>query len=125
VKLLVATNRTQGRRTNDFSFCVEGELVNPFLPACASDLADPDGGCGCGRSFAGLNSHRATTTAEIREVDFTGADVLEAVRASLDQSGWGSEHAADVAQGLIRVADHFPVGTVVERRLDALQERAV
>jgi hypothetical protein len=123
VKLLVATNRTQGLRANDFSFCVEGELVNPFLPTCGSDLADPDGGCGCGRSFAGLNSQRATTTAEIREVDFTEADVLEAVRASLEQSGWGSEHAPEVAQELISVADHFPVGTVVERRLDELQER--
>ena len=39
------------------------------------------------RSFAGLNSHRATTTAEVREVDLTEADVVDAVRSSLDAAG--------------------------------------
>ena len=123
MKLLVATTRTQGQRTNDFSYCVDGELVNPFLPVCAGDEADPDGGCGCGRSFAGLNSHRATTTAEVREVGFTEADVREAVRSSLEDSGWDSSYAAEITQELIRIAGSFAVGTVVERRLDDIQER--
>ena len=66
MKVLVATSQTQGQRENDFNFCVEGELVTVGL-VCATDRYDPDGGCGCGRAFAGLNSHRATTTAKVKE----------------------------------------------------------
>ncbi|WP_439331120.1 DUF7715 family protein [Modestobacter altitudinis] len=44
----------------------EGEFV--FLEdVCRVDRQDPDGGCGCGRAFAGMNSHRATT-AIVRDV---------------------------------------------------------
>ncbi|WP_457008536.1 DUF7715 family protein [Geodermatophilus sp. SYSU D00965] len=38
-----------------------------------------DGGCGCGRSFSGMNSHRATTTAVVREVDLSYEDLRLAV----------------------------------------------
>lgn len=125
MKLLVATSRTQGRRANDYDFCVEGELVTPFLPVCARDRADPDGGCGCGRGFAGLNSQRATTTAEIREVELSETDALEAVRSSLEQSGWDPTDAPEMVAGLLEIAEKFPVGAVVERRLyDIVQRRA-
>jgi hypothetical protein len=53
LKLLTATNVTQGYRDNDFHWCVEGELVHIGV-VCASDRGDADGNCGCGRSFAGL-----------------------------------------------------------------------
>jgi|SRR6476661_1935988 len=62
MKLLVATARTQGARINDYNWCIEGELVR-IGEVCARDRAEPDGGCGCGRGFGGLNSHRATTSA--------------------------------------------------------------
>jgi hypothetical protein len=123
MKLLVATTRTQGRRANDFSHCVEGELVTPYTPTCALDEADPDGGCGCGRAFAGLNSHKATTTAQIRNVDLTEADVLEAVRSSLEYSGWDPADAPEIARELVTVAENFPVGAVLERRLDVIRQR--
>ncbi len=76
MKVLTATVTTQGYRGNDFDYCVEGELVHIGM-VCAKDRSDPDGGCGCGRAFAGLNSHRATTTAMIREIDFTRSDYLD------------------------------------------------
>ncbi len=122
MKVLTATVTTQGYRGNDFDYCVEGELVHVGM-VCAKDRSDPDGGCGCGRAFAGLNSHRATTTAMIREVDFTRGDYVEALRSSLAQQGWDAAAAQDEADSLLLLADALPVGVVVERRLSKIAVR--
>ncbi len=122
MKVLTATVTTQGYRGNDFDYCVEGELVHIGM-VCAKDRSDPDGGCGCGRAFAGLNSHRATTTAMIREIDFTRSDYLEALRSSLAQQGWDAATAQDEADSLLLLADALPVGVVVERRLSRIAVR--
>ncbi len=100
MKLLTATGLTQGYRDNDFHFCVEGELVHIDLP-CAMDRGDADGACGCGCSFGGLNSHHATTTAMIRDVEgFGPGDYLEALRSSLEQQGYDSSQAVHEAAAL-------------------------
>src|SRR4029078_5543731 len=78
MKVLVATRRSQGDRKGDFSFCVPGELVY-LASICDCDLLFPKHGCGCSRGFAGLSSLRATTTAEVVDLDFTVADYVEAV----------------------------------------------
>ncbi len=122
MKALTATVTTQGYRGNDFDYCVEGELVHVGM-VCAKDRSDPDGGCGCGRAFAGLNSHRATTTAMIREVDFTRGDYVEALRSSLAQQGWDAAAAQDEADSLLLLAEALPVGVVVERRLSKIAVR--
>ena len=122
MKVLTATVTTQGYRGNDFDYCVEGELVHVGM-VCAKDRSDPDGGCGCGRAFAGLNSHRATTTAMIREVDFTRGDYVEALRSSLAQQGWDAAAAQDEADSLLLLAEALPVGVVVERRLSKIAVR--
>ncbi len=122
MKVLTATVTTQGYRGNDFDYCVEGELVHIGM-VCAKDRSDPDGGCGCGRAFAGLNSHRATTTAMIREIDFTRGDCVEALRSSLAQQGWDAAAAQDEADSLLLLADALPVGVVVERRLSRIAVR--
>ena len=125
VKLLTATGLTQGYRDNDFHFCIEGELVHIDLP-CAEDRIDPDGPCGCGRSFGGLNSHYATTTAMIRDIeDFSPADYLEALRSSLDQQGYDSSQAVHEAAALHCLARSWPAGTVVERRLNQIVSRGI
>jgi hypothetical protein len=125
LKLLTATNAGQGLRDNDFHWCVEGELVHIGM-VCARDQDDPDGGCGCGRSFAGLNSHRATTTAMVREIPgFTEDDYVLAVRSSLEQQGCDpsfAEHEAALLRCLVR---DWPVGVIVERRLDEIVVRQV
>ncbi|TDD76132.1 hypothetical protein E1293_27420 [Actinomadura darangshiensis] len=125
LKLLTATNSSQGIRDNDFDWCVEGELVHIGM-VCARDRDDPDGGCGCGRSFAGLNSHRATTTAMVRDVPgFTEADYVLAIRSSLEQQGCDpsfAEHEAALLRCLVR---DWPVGVIVERRLDEIVVRQV
>ncbi|MFA1547360.1 DUF7715 family protein [Actinomadura chokoriensis] len=125
LKLLTATNAGQGLRDNDFDWCVEGELVH-IGTVCARDQGDPDGGCGCGRSFAGLNSHRATTTAMVRDVPgFTEDDRVLAIRSSLEQQGCDpsfAEHEAALLRCLVR---DWPVGVIVERRLDEIVVRQV
>ena len=132
MRVLVATARTNGKVAGDFSFCIEGELVTIDEP-CATDRDDPEGGCGCGRSFAGLNSHRATTTAQVRESELSEADVREAIRSSLTDGGWidvdrtpREDAEAMVDEALARVlaiAEHFPPGTVVGRRLERVFPR--
>ena len=125
MKILTATSRTQGQRPNDFHWCIEGELVH-FGLVCAADQADPDGGCGCGRSFAGLNSHRATTTAMVRDIGgFTTGDYVEAIRSSLSQQGWDASTAAEEAGELMAIVADWPVGAVAERRLYAVSVRMV
>ncbi|TQF65821.1 hypothetical protein FK531_20575 [Rhodococcus spelaei] len=123
MRALVATAQTQGLRDNDFDYCVEGELVWIGL-VCAKDEADPDGGCGCGRAFGGLNSHRATTTARVAEIEgFTHDDYVEALRSGLQQAGWPPNLAEELARELLVIAKHWPVGTVIERRIDQFQAR--
>ncbi|WP_395110376.1 hypothetical protein [Actinomadura sp. SCN-SB] len=125
MKLLTATNVSQGYRDNDFALCVEGELVH-IGEVCARDKGNPDGGCGCGRSFAGLNSHLATTTAMVREIPgFTDDDYVLALRSSLEQQGCDAsfaEHEAALLRILVR---DWPVGVIVERRLDEIVVRQV
>ena len=124
MKVITATARTQGRRDNDFYWCVDGELVIPPTSICARDRDDPDGGCGCGRSFGGLSSHRATTTAQVSEIEgFTRDDYLVAVRSSLDEQGWPTEVAADIVDLMMEVAGSFPIGTVLEHRDDHIVVR--
>lgn len=123
MKILVATGQTQGKRTNDYNWCVEGELVFIGL-ACATDERDPDGGCGCGRAFSGLSSSRGTTTARVAELSgLTGAAYAEALRSGLAEQGYEAELAPAIAESLLDLVRPWPVGTVVERRLDEIRPR--
>ena len=124
MKVLVATVRTQGARDNDYNWCIEGELVR-IGEVCARDRADPDGGCGCGRGFGGLNSHRATTTAIVADTPLHRAEYVEALRSSLQQQGYDpcACCSVDEADDLAALVSGWPVGTVVERRLDELVVR--
>ena len=127
MRLVVATTRDQGRRENDFNFCVDGELVMLGM-VCARDQADPDGGCGCGRAFTGLSSHKATTTAQVRDVDLTQADLMLAVQSHLEQSGWtamgvGDDSAREFVAEMVELGEQFDEGTIVERRIDDVRPR--
>ena len=124
MKVLVATEQAQGTRENDYHWAIEGELVR-IGEVCGEDRGDPDGECGCGRGFAGLNSHQATTTARVAEVPLTRADYIEAVRSSLQADGWRpcADCAADEADDLADYVAEWPVGAIVERRLTLLQVR--
>jgi hypothetical protein len=129
--LLTATRKGQGERAGDFSFTVEGELVL-VGPVCARDQADPDGGCGCGRAFSGLSSHRATTTAIVRDLAFDEADVQAAVESYFAGTGLGpdtlgvtdfAELVEETVFQTLAFARPWQPGTVLRRRLDWLTRR--
>lgn len=94
---------------------------------CTGDLRDPDGPCGCGRGFSGMNSHRAISTTLVVEIALAHAEVHKALKSHLEAGGWldparCTPDEADVIveellRDMLQVANHFPVGTVVSRRL--------
>ena len=133
MRVLTATNQDQGARDGDFTFATEGELVLLEF-VCASDRRDPESGCGCGRAFAGMSSHRATTTALVRELDLTPDDVELAVTGYYLAGGSGPEVIGDLeftdlvsdsTHEVIGFAQWFPVGTVLGRRPDSVFPRTV
>ncbi|MUL63633.1 hypothetical protein BOO86_04090 [Mycobacterium sp. CBMA 234] len=123
MKILVATALTQGVRGNDYNYCVTGELVWVQEP-CDRDRRDPEGGCGCGRGFAGLASHRATTTAQVVDADMTREELVLAMRTSLTDGGWPLDWAEAIADENLAMAAAFATGTVIERRLEEFWPRA-
>ena len=132
MKLLTATRERQGERDGDFCFAVEGELVLLGF-VCASDEADPDGGCGCGRAFSGMSSMRATTTALVRDLDLSVDDVRTAVEGYYVAAGLGpdvigrggfAELVTATVDEMVDIAPSLPAGAVVGRRLDNLVWRS-
>lgn len=124
MRLLTATGRTQGWRPNDFNACIEGELVMPPTMVCARDQDDPDGACGCGRAWAGLASHRATTTAVVQELPgISREDYVEAIRSSLGEQGWPTGESEEIADVMIEIAAEHRPGTVLEQRLGEIAAR--
>jgi hypothetical protein len=125
MKVLTATAAGQGERDNDFHWAVEGELVW-IGDVCATDRRDPDGGCGCGRAFSGLSSHRATTTAQVRDLPLSREDLITALVGYFESAGYGvvprHELEPDLDQLLQYVAT-LAVGTTIERRLDIVRQR--
>ena len=122
MNVITATSQTQGDQPGDFCWTAHSELVRP-TDACTRDQLDPDsGGCGCARAWLGLSTSRSTTTAVVRDLDLTRADVVLALAAHLYRGGWtdhGCEaRCAEQADELLDIAAAFPVGTVLGRRLD-------
>jgi hypothetical protein len=133
IKIPVATDRTLGQRDNDFSWTQAGEPVYPGF-VCARDEKDPDGGCGCGRSFSGLVTGKATTTAVIRELAMTKDQLREAVYNSYVRGGWITPAEPDplddmivdgTLEEMLEIGGMFPAGSVIERRLDDYTQRAL
>jgi lysyl-tRNA synthetase class II len=126
MKVFVATNKTQGKRATDFFRAIEGELVMRPLIICDKQI---DGPCGCKRAYAGMDSHKGTTTIEVVERDM---DVDEYGRRFFDcyqKAGLTSvllEEAKLEAARLADLAAQFDEGDVLEirgRRLNCRWER--
>lgn len=129
MRVMIATQRTQGAVPGDYFWALEGELVTPVTASCASSQR-----CGCERGFPGLASSRATTTAMVVErAEITGARLREALQDSLDRQGWlrhlDDDQIQDLlddhAQAIQNVCGHFEVGAVVGRRESAVYIRAL
>src|SRR3954453_3212555 len=118
MKLLTATRERQGEQDGDFCFATEGELVLLGF-VCATDEADPDGGCGCGRAFSGMSSLGATTTALVRDLDLSIDELRLAVEGYYAAAGMGPDvigapEFADVVSAT--VDDMADVASVVTGR---------
>lgn len=118
MKLIVATKEKQRMRENDFHHADEDEIVY-FGTEC--DCETVDGPCGCKRSLVGIESHKGSTTFKVVEKDITEKELRKMLKENLAKAGWGqiSNRAinSDV-RGLIRLAEQFPVGSILERRGD-------
>lgn len=126
--VLQATDRTQGHRSTDYHWCLEGELVYLPFQECS------DRSCGCSRGFAGLESRKATTTACVAERrDLTRDALAECVARSLFDGGWITSLDPDdeLVYELVReitelargYAEKFGAGVVIEREGDFVQIR--
>ncbi|MBT8216900.1 MAG: hypothetical protein KJO17_08635, partial [Acidimicrobiia bacterium] len=83
MRILEATSETQGDRDDDYHWCTDGELT--YIQGTDCDRPD----CGCERGWAGVDSHRATTTVQV--VDRPGmavADLAADLALSLFDGGW-------------------------------------
>lgn len=123
--MLTATSQGADR-ADDFCYAVEGEIVTVTV-VCDSPR------CGCDRALGGLNSHRATTTVMVREVDLTIDDLGLAALGYLESAGWaeliagrsmpdGPDPVRSLALELVQfsadIASDFDEGTVLRVALD-------
>jgi hypothetical protein len=129
MKVLVATQATQGTRSTDVDAATVGELVRP--PAVEHPGEPVDDPCGCRRCLVGIDSGRPTTTVQVVDRPaLTPEELRRAVFVSLHRAGAArpgecdsETWAAAVADELIDWAALFPVGTVLERRATTLRAR--
>lgn len=127
MKALVATRATQGQRASDCMECVDGELLW-MTDVCPYSRAHPDGECPCGRSFRGLASDGATTTAVIRDVrGLTREHYVDALRSCIDCNDECSciVDTEGLVDAMLALARNLPDGAVIERRVDVLKIRTV
>ena len=117
MKILVATARTQGQRSNDFRFVPEGE---PLMPGQECKGEEVDGRCGCRRSLTGVECRKATTTALVTEVRHDRRWLTRLFRRSLMRVGLRPEpgEVKQLVDRAILMASSFATGTVIERRGD-------
>lgn len=121
MKVLVSTNISQGQRKSDFCFVSEGEIVC-YGFECSLDDKNIDDSCGCKRSLVGINSRTGTTTFKVAEWCGTEEEWEKKVEESFYLSGW--ERAIDCTE-LLKIADKYPVGTILEKRGDIIQHRLI
>ena len=114
MKVFVAASSGAKKRSDDFNWTVDGQLVS--LPLDVSDCPD----CGCERAVAGLASSKGTTTFAV--IDHPVLDTAGYVRAFSDarkRQGWLKEGdddgwLAEWAGEHLRLAAGFSPGQVLE-----------
>lgn len=114
--VLEATTKRQGERPDDYHWCTDGELAYSQGIDCATP------GCGCNRGWAGLDSHRATTTVcVVNRPNLTVESLAHKLSISLCDGGWISapdpsdELVTIFVDEIIEIAAHFGEGAVLER----------
>ncbi|MDQ2660547.1 MAG: hypothetical protein M3Y52_01590 [Actinomycetota bacterium] len=127
MKVLVATNLTQGTKASDVMHCIDGELVF-MVEACPYSRRQPYGACDCGITFRGMTSDGVATTAVVREMPGLSieayVDCLEATHRFKRERGCTCAlDAFGDAWTLLALAGSLVPGTVVERYVDRIEVR--
>ena len=125
MRYLASTKSTQGQRKNDFCFVPEGELLK-YGSEC--DGENIDGKCGCRRSMVGMICSKSTTTMKVIDLDISEIEMLEKLAASTQRAGFPvteNDKGFLLAElkDISRIADYFPVGTILEKRGNQFQVR--
>ncbi len=127
MRVLVATEETQGYRETDFCWTEEGELVC-FGFECAGETID--GQCGCRRSLCGLKTGKSTTTFRVVErEELSPRGLVALLAANLVVGRWyeSREKARPLAQEeasrLAALATAYPEGTILEKRGERFLQR--
>lgn len=132
MNVLVATRLGQGQRASDFMHATEGELVQLPFECDGDDQDGVDDRCGCRRSFSGVASRLATTTATVEDRDLTREQYVALLREGLVSAGLlragDPEGEAELdldASILLSVAAAVRPGHVVEKRGANVQTRVL
>ena len=123
MKIFVATEETQGIRSNDFCFVPEGE---PVMLGFDCDGGSVDDSCGCKRSMVGFKCHKGTTTFKVVESDMSLKEYTKAVIDSHREAGFGSIPEATMAQDAymsLELAASYKTGTILGRRGNQFETR--
>ncbi len=104
-----------GDRPDDFAWTVPGEVVY-FAEVCARD-EHGDGGCGCGRAFAGVVTGRATSVAVVADLAMDRDDLAAMLADHLVHAGWSGIGvlARELAEEVAEHAGDHPEGTRLRR----------
>jgi hypothetical protein len=116
IRVAVFRAAHEGSAPGDFAHTIDRELLT--LPAVCGTVEGRER-CGCGRSFAGVTTAQACTTAVVEERD--PDDALTELRGSRSYTAWVADDP-DIADGLednfLTLSDALPAaGTVVRIRL--------
>ena len=100
-------------RPGGFTWTTEGELMMLSAACCNAKT------CGCGRSFSGFDSRKATTLARVEERDITRDDYIALYRASEERAGFAKfipdDEMVSCATHMLELADFFETGSIIEK----------
>jgi hypothetical protein len=124
LKVLVSTTQTQGKVEGDFCHVPDGELVGRYGVVCHAERADGRGGCGCGRSFGGFMTLKATTSAMVVERPMTRQLWRSLALALNERAGYADAYGPELTEIVLDEMMIFdldalvdiPIGTILGRR---------
>jgi len=127
MNIFVSTKETQGYRKNDFCFVPENEPVRFGSIECDHSA---DGKCGCKRSLVGAYCRTATTTFKVVNTPMSKRNFVERMLQSSRDGGWPIDtnkelYSAvyDDIQEILKIAEYFNDGDILERRGRKIQTR--
>lgn len=117
MKILVATNFSQGLYASDFCFTLEAELVfvGEVCDVGLQELVCVEQLCGCSRVFVGFASGSATTTALVVDLPISFYEYVDFLRLGLLRWGYEGSFAESLAFCLVDLANVWEVGSVLGR----------